>query len=199
MGEWVKLEDFNFEDEKLLCFHVDTRDFHVVGNYEKPDMVLSESKQYVVDLEKVKQKLFEWRESSGGSEKDWRHFDLKDTPYSNSWNFKYLRFFKGNVGWLFMKDEKTLPPEYLDKKGVDYLDEYRKNRPVAEKVLEEGLKSFETYEYKAQESYMIYNNRPGFHDDYPKPPQYVRGTPKIQNNEPCSCGSGKKFKECCKN
>lgn len=31
-----------------------------------------------------------------------------------------------------------------------------------------------------------------------KPPQYRRETPKVQNNEPCSCGSGKKFKKCCK-
>lgn len=26
----------------------------------------------------------------------------------------------------------------------------------------------------------------------------VRSTPKIQNNEPCICGSGKKYKKCCK-
>jgi uncharacterized protein YecA (UPF0149 family) len=26
----------------------------------------------------------------------------------------------------------------------------------------------------------------------------VRTEPKIQNNEPCPCGSGKKFKKCCK-
>lgn len=26
----------------------------------------------------------------------------------------------------------------------------------------------------------------------------VRSTPKIQNNEPCPCGSGKKYKKCCK-
>lgn len=26
----------------------------------------------------------------------------------------------------------------------------------------------------------------------------VRTTPKVQNNDPCTCGSGKKFKKCCK-
>ena len=26
---------------------------------------------------------------------------------------------------------------------------------------------------------------------------YVRDTPKVGRNEPCSCGSGKKFKKCC--
>lgn len=27
--------------------------------------------------------------------------------------------------------------------------------------------------------------------------QYVRETPKLGRNDPCSCGSGKKFKKCC--
>lgn len=30
-----------------------------------------------------------------------------------------------------------------------------------------------------------------------RPPQYIRKTPKIGRNSPCSCGSGKKFKVCC--
>lgn len=30
-------------------------------------------------------------------------------------------------------------------------------------------------------------------------PQYIRVEPKIGNNDPCKCGSGKKFKKCCKN
>jgi uncharacterized protein YecA (UPF0149 family) len=28
---------------------------------------------------------------------------------------------------------------------------------------------------------------------------YVRTTPKIGRNEPCPCGSGKKYKKCCSN
>ncbi len=31
----------------------------------------------------------------------------------------------------------------------------------------------------------------------PKPKQVVRETPKIGRNEPCPCGSGKKYKKCC--
>ena len=31
---------------------------------------------------------------------------------------------------------------------------------------------------------------------YPKP-YYTRITPKIGRNEPCLCGSGKKYKKCC--
>jgi SEC-C motif-containing protein len=31
----------------------------------------------------------------------------------------------------------------------------------------------------------------------PKPKQFIRPTPKTGRNDPCSCGSGKKFKKCC--
>ncbi len=31
----------------------------------------------------------------------------------------------------------------------------------------------------------------------PKPKQYVRESPKTGRNDPCPCGSGKKFKKCC--
>lgn len=30
-----------------------------------------------------------------------------------------------------------------------------------------------------------------------KPKQFVRPEPKVGRNDPCSCGSGKKFKKCC--
>jgi len=37
-----------------------------------------------------------------------------------------------------------------------------------------------------------------FHDaKAPQIAQYVRSEPKIGRNEPCSCGSGKKYKKCC--
>jgi SEC-C motif-containing protein len=32
---------------------------------------------------------------------------------------------------------------------------------------------------------------------YPTVKQYTRETPKIGRNDPCTCGSGKKFKKCC--
>ena len=33
--------------------------------------------------------------------------------------------------------------------------------------------------------------------DAPTPQTYVRDQPKVGRNEPCHCGSGKKFKQCC--
>ena len=34
-------------------------------------------------------------------------------------------------------------------------------------------------------------------DDLPPPTTYVRETPKVGRNDPCPCGSGKKYKKCC--
>ncbi len=34
-------------------------------------------------------------------------------------------------------------------------------------------------------------------DDEPPPPTFVRDGPKIGRNDPCLCGSGKKYKKCC--
>jgi SEC-C motif domain protein len=31
----------------------------------------------------------------------------------------------------------------------------------------------------------------------PKPKQFIRQAPKTGRNDPCPCGSGKKFKKCC--
>lgn len=32
---------------------------------------------------------------------------------------------------------------------------------------------------------------------YPEPDTYVRENPKIGRNDPCPCGSGRKYKRCC--
>lgn len=34
---------------------------------------------------------------------------------------------------------------------------------------------------------------------YPEPDTYVRENPKIGRNDPCPCGSGRKYKKCCMN
>ncbi len=35
--------------------------------------------------------------------------------------------------------------------------------------------------------------------EFPTPKQIVREAPKVGRNDPCPCGSGKKFKKCCAN
>lgn len=33
--------------------------------------------------------------------------------------------------------------------------------------------------------------------EFPTPKQVIRSEPKLKRNDPCSCGSGKKYKKCC--
>lgn len=35
------------------------------------------------------------------------------------------------------------------------------------------------------------------HGHAPAPPPFERSEPKISRNDPCPCGSGKKYKKCC--
>lgn len=43
-----------------------------------------------------------------------------------------------------------------------------------------------------------YNDRWYYKDaEFPTPKQVVRTEPKLKRNDPCSCGSGKKYKKCC--
>lgn len=42
-------------------------------------------------------------------------------------------------------------------------------------------------------------NELGYPAFTPKVPQYIRDTPKVGRNEPCPCGSEKKYKLCCIN
>ena len=202
-NEWVSLESFDFDNEGLVLINVDTRDFHVIGA-TKTDAPIVEYPTRVVGIDKIKETLIRFKENSGG-EREWRHFDIVGTPYSNGWDFKYLRFRKSSEGWLFINDDydknrrkdSAYPADYLDREGVDWVEHYYKNRPP------EKEQEFQEYTPVTDDlsSYTIYSNRmgdSGYLENYPKPSQWKRETPKIQNNEPCSCGSKKKFKKCCK-
>jgi uncharacterized protein YecA (UPF0149 family) len=46
---------------------------------------------------------------------------------------------------------------------------------------------------RPQEETFLYEN---YYPDT-RPVTYTRGKPKIGRNNPCPCGSGKKFKKCC--
>lgn len=43
---------------------------------------------------------------------------------------------------------------------------------------------------------MLYGDADWIDEELPKEP-YIRGNPKIGRNDPCPCGSGKKYKKCC--
>jgi len=68
------------------------------------------------------------------------------------------------------------------------------NKPIEVDELEAGLNDvmvIKNHHGKRQEDPM----KPGYF--LPKMKPYVRKMPRIGRNEPCHCGSGKKYKKCC--
>lgn len=68
-------------------------------------------------------------------------------------------------------------------------------------TLDEKVKQIDMEEetYTITNSYLNMDKVPYPFGIYHKPPQYRRDSPKVHNNDPCTCGSEKKFKKCCKN
>lgn len=60
------------------------------------------------------------------------------------------------------------------------------------------LRMFDSvYEYQFLALEPLLNDK--FYSLFPNIPQYRRDSPKLHRNDPCKCGSGKKFKKCCIN
>lgn len=85
--------------------------------------------------------------------------------------------------WLDIRKVEDGGPE--DTTGiVEFVARYRKNGNACDHL--------ERAEFVKQEGCWY------FKDGTPPPPvQMVRQGPKVGRNDPCSCGSGKKFKKCC--
>lgn len=55
-----------------------------------------------------------------------------------------------------------------------------------------------TYRHHERATFVKENNQWYFEDGEPnKPKPFVRDAPKTGRNDPCPCGSGKKYKKCC--
>lgn len=98
---------------------------------------------------------------------------------------------KGTAAWSRKLDWQRLEIRSVDAGGpddekgsVEFVARYRKNskafehHEIAEFVREDGCWYFK-------------DGQP------PQPVQTVRQGPKIGRNDPCACGSGKKYKKCC--
>jgi SEC-C motif-containing protein len=98
---------------------------------------------------------------------------------------------EGTAAWSKKLDWQRLEIRSVEKGGedddtgtVEFLARYRKNgkafdhHEIAEFAREDGLWYFK-------------DGRP------PAPVQVIRQGPKIGRNDPCTCGSGKKYKKCC--
>ena len=81
------------------------------------------------------------------------------------------------------------PPEPLTKERSDELLQWM----IAGAA--RAYKHFEEARRSGVQSML--DEEEGFDDDDYYPDTFVRGAPKVGRNEPCPCGSGKKFKKCC--
>lgn len=71
-----------------------------------------------------------------------------------------------------------------DKESLGAVEDYQARHPISERA----RKEIETIEEKQKSPLDLWGE-----DSSP----YVREEPKIGRNDPCPCGSGKKYKKCC--
>jgi SEC-C motif-containing protein len=126
---------------------------------------------------------------------------------------RYCAWIKGNVDYL----ESTLAPEAHEPNDRDEMERMANNIIAAGldmRFIEGGKEGDETgiveyvARFKVNGQLMVHHERSHFrrHEDRwvyvdgdidPKAPP--RRVEKIGRNDPCSCGSGKKYKKCCGN
>ena len=98
---------------------------------------------------------------------------------------------QGTAGWSRKLDWQRLEIRNVDAGGpdddkgtVEFVARYRKS-----------AKAFEHHEIA---EFIRQEGRWYFKDGHaPQPVQSVRQGPKVGRNDPCTCGSGKKYKKCC--
>ncbi|MBN2802570.1 MAG: YchJ family protein [Deltaproteobacteria bacterium] len=98
---------------------------------------------------------------------------------------------KATLKWA--KESKWLGFELVNKSNGGENDEGGKIEFIA-KYTVDGKKQ----DHHEVALFQKYEGRWYFMDgDFVKNPTFVRETPKVGRNEPCPCGSGKKYKKCC--
>jgi uncharacterized protein YecA (UPF0149 family) len=102
--------------------------------------------------------------------------ELAGSPLAKGMMGKFYRMWKNPA---FLKQLRTLSV-YMAKDGVDI-----KNAEAVKAWLEKNKDGIE----KGQ-----FNELP---QDGPKPQTFVKTGPDVGRNDPCPCGSGKKYKKCC--
>jgi uncharacterized protein YecA (UPF0149 family) len=92
-------------------------------------------------------------------------------------------------GWLFHAiPEQFDPVDSLVPKVTPVLRALVKfGAPRLQKTVEEALPDLE---------HALAHGHSHHHHDHDLPAPYVRESPKVGRNDPCPCGSGKKFKKC---
>lgn len=98
-----------------------------------------------------------------------------------------------NIAENIAVSELIQVPLYVINKSQEALE---KHSMLNEPILYE-LNGLENNELIDDYMYDIYNDEFDYYDDNSSQQPVVNSEPKIGRNDPCLCGSGKKFKKCC--
>ncbi len=138
----------------------------------------------------------------------------QDCPTAEStMRSRYTAFVKKNAQYIFDTHSEETREETSLKELQDWAE--NSNWLGLEVVNVENGKKNDTegtvefiakYESKGREyrhhevsTFKKTNNKWFFHDGEMIHDTFIRSQPKLGRNDPCSCGSGKKFKKCCMN
>jgi SEC-C motif-containing protein len=100
-------------------------------------------------------------------------------------NIEETKDWAQNSEWKGLEIVETIEGGPDDEKGtVEFIASFRQKK---KDITHHELASFEKIEGK-----WIFMD-----GVVPKPKQVIRETPKIGRNDPCTCGSGLKYKKCC--
>jgi len=114
------------------------------------------------------------------------HFQGAIMRYASGelWQMAFVCNWPGNHGWKDLKPvfENTFSKDYHEIDTI--VREYQNTYPVSDRI----KKELETEERNRRREELLVCGEP-----------YVKTEPDIGRNDPCPCGSGKKYKKCCMN
>lgn len=125
---------------------------------------------------------------------------LRDTlaPESrHDFDAKSTKEWASQSKWKGLQILKTSKGTAEDKKGtVEFVATFEQNGT--------GIEHHEVSEFRKADNGQWYfvdgeshTHKEGEGHHHPKPETVVREAPKVGRNDPCPCGSGKKYKKCC--
>ena len=124
---------------------------------------------------------------------------------------RYSAYTTGNIAYI----ETTHDPATRDSLDLDSTEEWARNSEwLGLEIIrtegggpkdEEGIVEFKaSYRHEGEDvvhheesSFVRRDGSWYFHDGHTPSATVVRESPKIGRNDPCPCGSGKKYKKCC--
>jgi SEC-C motif domain protein len=101
--------------------------------------------------------------------------------------------------WKNLQILKTVKGQIEDKKGtVEFIATYTsEGETLDHHEVSEFRKSDTGQWYFVDGDSHTHKEGEGHHHHHEKPETVVRESPKVGRNDPCTCGSGKKYKKCC--